>query len=74
MDSHVVEVRAGAYATPWVLKIGQMGPLHADDHPRVIKRLKDVLGDPDGDPLGGFPHRRSGMRRRVNRGRIGLRS
>ena len=26
MDSHVVEVRAGAYAAPGVLNIGQMGP------------------------------------------------
>ena len=45
--------------------------LPADDHPRGIKRLKDVLGDPDGDPLGGFPDRVA-VEMRIARGRLCL--
>ena len=72
VNSHVVEVRAGADASPGVLKIGQMGVrLPAGDHPRVIERLKDVVGDPDGYPLGGFPDRVA-IEMRIARGRLRL--
>ena len=54
MDSHVVEVRAGADAAPGVLEIGQMGArLPADDHPRVVVRTGKGRED---------VHRRAGER------------
>ena len=45
--------------------------LPAVDHPRGINRQKDALGDPDGDPLGGFPHRVA-IEMRIARGRLRL--
>ena len=57
------------HAVPGVLKIGQMGPLRAGDHPRVIERLQVVPGDSDGYPLGGFPDRVA-VEMRIARGRL----
>ena len=37
----------------------------------MIERLKDVFGDPDGDPLGGFPDRVA-IEMRIARGRLCL--
>jgi len=37
----------------------------------VIKRLQDVFGDPDGDPLGGLPDRVA-IEMRIARGRLRL--
>jgi len=37
----------------------------------LFKRLKDVFGDPDGDPLGGFPDRVA-IEMRIARGRLCL--